>query len=71
MTLTIEKLLEAKKLFDEDKAQQVGLWWNSVNPFQVWGPDTFQNVPWSELPEWAKHELVGIHDSLPMPVCQH
>jgi hypothetical protein len=66
----MDKLLKAKALFDESKSQQVGLWWDSVRFFSTWNNDC-RNKQWSELPDWAKHELIGIYDSLPMPVCQH
>ena len=69
-SLTMERLIKAKALFDESKAQQVGLWWDSVRFFSSWHGDC-RNKQWSELPDWAKHELIGIHDSLPSPVCQH
>jgi hypothetical protein len=68
--LTIEKLLKAKALFDIAKNAEVSVWWESVNPFQIWF-GAYQNMPWTELPEHAKHELVGVYDSLPIPVCQH
>ena len=60
----VEKMLEAKKIFDQAKSKDVGIWWESVNPFEVWADD-YQNTPWTELPEQAKHEVIGIYDSIP------
>ena len=63
--LTVERLLQAKGLLDRAEVEEMELWWNSVNPFSIWS-GAYQHMPWAELPDWARREIIDVYNSLPL-----